>query len=154
MRISDTSYAAYTEQNDLVKALHNTDDAEHITRLKEGLRFVARKLLDDVFDRQQVNIIAAPADSSLCIHAAASGKWPIIKSPEGKAFVVGVESAALTNEGYPIATVPLGQLDYNGRPFGICLMARENDEERLLGFMSAYERLMSTSRAVPSLKMG
>ena len=70
------SCTAYTEQNDLVKALHNADSAEHIARLKTGLRSVARQILDDVFDGQQVNIIAAPADSSLCIHAAASGKQP------------------------------------------------------------------------------
>lgn len=41
--------------------------------------------------------------------------------------------------GYPIATVPLGQLRYNQRPYGLCLMAREGHEEDLIRFMHLYE---------------
>lgn len=44
--------------------------------------------------------------------------------------------------GYPIAAVPLGQLSYNGRPFGLCLVAREHDEGILLRFMAAFELLL------------
>ncbi|KAK3682983.1 amidase signature domain-containing protein [Podospora appendiculata] len=114
----------YTKQDDLVKALHNDDTPEHIASLKEGLRAVGKQIIDRVLAREGVNIIAAPADSSLCIHAAAAG--------------------------YPIAVVPLGQLRYNGRPFGLCLIARENDEESLLRFMVTYEKV-SAPRAVPDL---
>jgi amidase len=114
----------FPEQGDLIKARDNDDKEDNIAALKKGLRSVARQMLDRVFDREGVNIIAAPADSSLCIHAAASG--------------------------YPIATVPLGQLRYNGRPFGLCMVARENREDVLLQFMAAYEAT-SPPRAVPSL---
>lgn len=65
---------AYTEQNDLVKAFENTDNANHITELKEVLRQQAKAMLDPVFQKAGIDIIAAPADSSLCIHAAAAGK--------------------------------------------------------------------------------
>ncbi|KAK3317139.1 amidase signature domain-containing protein [Cercophora scortea] len=114
----------YNKQDDLVKALHNDDTPEHIALLKEGLRAVGKRIIDQVLTKENVNIIAAPADSSLCIHAAAAG--------------------------YPVAVIPLGQLRYNERPFGLCLVARENDEESLLRFMVAYVKV-SPPRAVPDL---
>lgn len=43
--------------------------------------------------------------------------------------------------GYPIATVPIGQLRYNRRPFGLCVVAKAHDEGILLQFMSAYEKV-------------
>lgn len=52
--------------------------------------------------------------------------------------------------GYPIATVPIGQLRYNNRPFGLCIVAKANDEETLLRFMSAYEKV-AKPRPVPIL---
>lgn len=52
--------------------------------------------------------------------------------------------------GYPMATVPLGQLRYNGRPFGLCLLGRENDEETLLRFMKKYEATVGP-RPIPDL---
>lgn len=65
---------AYPEQNDIIKAFENTDTEEHIARLKDGLRKKARSVLGPVFHDNGINIIAAPADSPLCIHAAAAGK--------------------------------------------------------------------------------
>lgn len=50
--------------------------------------------------------------------------------------------------GYPIATVPLGQLSYNQRPFGLCLMARDGCEEDLLRFMHLYESV-TPPRPIP-----
>ncbi|KAK3349075.1 amidase signature domain-containing protein [Lasiosphaeria hispida] len=115
----------YTEQNDLLKALYNNDDnKEHISALRTGLKAVAKKIVDTALEREKVSIIAAPSDSPLCIHAAAAG--------------------------YPIATVPLGQLRYNKRPFGLCLIARAGDDEQLLRFMAAYESA-SGPRPVPDL---
>ncbi|KAK0708454.1 amidase signature domain-containing protein [Lasiosphaeris hirsuta] len=116
----------YTEQNDLLKALYNNDDnEEHISTLRAGLKAVARNMVDTALERENVDMIAAPSDSPLCIHAAAAG--------------------------YPIATVPLGQLRYNKRPFGLCLMARAGDDEKLLRFMAAYEASVSGPRPVPDL---
>ncbi|KAK3395178.1 amidase signature domain-containing protein [Podospora didyma] len=115
----------YTEQSDLIKALENNDTEAHINKLKVGLRTLGKEILDEVFDEKGITIIAAPADSPLCIHAAAAG--------------------------YPIATVPLGQLKYNGRPFGLCLVAKAHQEETLLRFMAAYEGFVSDPRSVPNL---
>ncbi|KAL2194061.1 amidase signature domain-containing protein [Corynascus similis CBS 632.67] len=113
----------YTKQDDLIKALDNTDDGPYIERLKSGLRAIGQRILDEAFDGHGVNVIAAPADSSLCIHAAAAG--------------------------YPIATVPLGQLRYNGRPFGLCMVAKARNEEVLLRFMHAWSGMVC--RPVPNL---
>jgi amidase len=138
-------YAEFPEQGDLIKARDNVDAEEHIAALKEGLRAVAKNVLNAVFEREGVNIIAAPADSSLCIHAAASGmdfRYPT-------SFVVFANNM-FTSLGYPIATVPLGKLRYNGRPFGLCLVAKEDEEDKVLQFMAAYEAV-SAPRAVPEL---
>ncbi|KAJ2968140.1 hypothetical protein NQ176_g9322 [Zarea fungicola] len=48
------------------------------------------------------------------------------------------------------AAVPLSTLKYNGRPFGLCVIAKANDEQALLRFMAAYEATMP-ARAVPVL---
>ncbi|PTB63049.1 amidase [Trichoderma citrinoviride] len=116
--------APYTEQGDLEKTLTYNDEPEKVEVLRKGLRSVARQIIDTAFDAQDVNLLVAPGDSSLCIHAAAAG--------------------------YPIATAPIGQLRYNGRPFGLCILARENEEELLLRFMAAYEAV-AKPRPVPNL---
>ncbi|KAJ5746016.1 amidase signature enzyme [Penicillium odoratum] len=116
--------APFTEQNDLEGAMNTTEEKGYIDELKHGLRKAARDILDDVFEKEHVNILAAPGDSSLCVHASAAG--------------------------YPIATVPIGQLRYNSRPFGLCLVARADEEETLLRFMGEYEKAVKP-RPVPKL---
>ncbi|KAK1825954.1 amidase signature domain-containing protein [Podospora conica] len=116
----------YMGQEDLEKALANDDSEEHIATLKTALRDKAQAIIDEALGRAGVILVAALADSPLCIHAAAAG--------------------------YPIATVPLGQLRYNDRPFGLCIIARENDEETLLRFMDIYESRVASARPVPSFR--
>ncbi|KAK0715381.1 amidase signature domain-containing protein [Lasiosphaeris hirsuta] len=117
----------YTEQNDLLNALYNNDEnEEYISALRTGLKVVARQIVDMVMEQEKVDMITAPSDSPLCIHVAAAG--------------------------YPIATVPLGQLRYNKRPFRLCLMARAGDDEKLLRFMVAYEAYVAGPRPVPDLE--
>lgn len=65
---------AHTEQNDLIKALANTDKEDHIRNLKSSLRSFACKNLDAILDAQNINVIIAPADSALPIYTAAAGK--------------------------------------------------------------------------------
>lgn len=52
--------------------------------------------------------------------------------------------------GYPVCAVPLSTLKYNGRPFGLCAVAKADDEAALLRFMAAYEAAMP-ARPVPVL---
>ena len=52
--------------------------------------------------------------------------------------------------GYPVMAMPLGRLKYNGRPFGICVMAKAGAEDVMLRFMAAYERAIGP-RVVPDM---
>ncbi|KAK8035698.1 amidase, partial [Apiospora marii] len=114
----------HTDQADLIKAQERNEPAGEIKLLGEKLRAKAKQILDQIFKKENVDLIAAPVDSAFCIYPAAAG--------------------------YPLGHVPLGQLNYNGRPFGLCLMARADDEETLLRFMSAYESA-TPARPVPNL---
>ncbi|EQL01229.1 Amidase signature domain protein [Ophiocordyceps sinensis CO18] len=105
--------APYTEQDDLETSLSCNEDPDSMERVKKELRAKGRQVLDKAFDDNGVNLIVGPVDSAFCIHACAAG--------------------------YPLATVPVGQLRYNGRPFGMVATARLNDEEALLRFQAAYE---------------
>ncbi|KAF4451105.1 Amidase [Fusarium albosuccineum] len=116
--------APFTEQNDLEAAMKSTDDEEYIQHLKQELRATAKQVLDETFEKEQINLIAAPGDSSLCVHAAAAG--------------------------YPLATVPVGQLCYNNRPFGLCIVGKAHEDETLLQFMMAYEKVVKP-RPVPNI---
>ncbi|TGJ81067.1 hypothetical protein E0Z10_g7700 [Xylaria hypoxylon] len=114
----------FTKQDQLLRALDIAGTSEEIAQLKRRLRETGKSIINRVLDAENVNCIAAPADSAICIYTAAAG--------------------------YPHITIPLKKLNYNGRPFGICVMARENDEAVLLRFMAAYES-MTAPRSVPSL---
>lgn len=54
--------------------MDTTENKEKIDELKHDLRVAARDILDDLFEKEEINIVAAPGDSSLCVHAAAAGK--------------------------------------------------------------------------------
>ncbi|KAK8087765.1 hypothetical protein PG997_002726 [Apiospora hydei] len=114
----------YTDQTDLIKAQAMNKPEQEIKLLGEKLRAKARKILDEIYEKENIDLIAAPVDSAFCIYAAAAG--------------------------YPLGVVPLGQLRYNGRPFGLCLMARADGEETLLRFMSSYEATVPP-RPMPKL---
>jgi amidase len=74
----------------------------------------ARKRVDDVLEEFDVDVIIGPADSHLTSFAAAAG--------------------------YPLATLPVGVLGFNGRPFGLTTIARAHGEGVLVGLQSAWEK--------------
>ncbi|KAK3185859.1 hypothetical protein K4F52_005313 [Lecanicillium sp. MT-2017a] len=116
--------APYTEQNDLIKAMNKSEDPELIQQMKKELRNKAREILGKLFEENGVNLLVAPCDSGFCVYAAAAG--------------------------YPLAAVPVGQLHYNGRPFGACIIAEANKEDLLLQYMEEYEAVWG-ARPVPSM---
>lgn len=59
------------------------------------------------------------------------------------ASVCGFASLIVHTLGYPLAAVPLGQLRHNKRPFGLCVMAKANQEEKLLRFQAVYENAVA-----------
>jgi amidase len=101
-------------------------------------RFLRDNGVDKVIPEHGVDIIAFPMNSPSPRVAAAAGK-------KGHAELRFVR---LTMPGYPIATVPVGTISHNGRPFGLALVAKAGREDLLFAFMSAFEA-NSPPRAVP-----
>jgi amidase len=50
-----------------------TEEKEQIDELKQDLRTAARAILDELFNKEEINILVAPGDSPLCVHASAAG---------------------------------------------------------------------------------
>ncbi|KAJ4165399.1 hypothetical protein LMH87_007033 [Akanthomyces muscarius] len=115
---------AFPEQGRLIDTLENPIDQEMYERAMKQCRTVAQdRGVDKVMKENNLDLIAFPMDSPCPRVAAAAG--------------------------YPIATVPLGTLSYNGRPFGLAIVAQAGREDLLFTFMSAWEAC-AKPRAVPS----
>ncbi|EPS29808.1 hypothetical protein PDE_04758 [Penicillium oxalicum 114-2] len=69
--------------------------------------------IDKIFKEFNVNVIVGPAESGLTGFASATG--------------------------YPIATLPLGYLDFNGRPHGLAAIAGPHQDALLIQLQSAWE---------------
>ncbi|OAL27927.1 hypothetical protein AYO22_03272 [Fonsecaea multimorphosa] len=101
-------------QERLTRAYRQSITADEYNAHFEHLRRVARDQgIDFILDTYGVDVIMAPADSLLISYAACSG--------------------------YPIATLPLSYLDYNGRPFGLSVVARAHQDALLIRVQSAWE---------------
>ncbi|TPX13844.1 uncharacterized protein E0L32_005788 [Thyridium curvatum] len=60
-------------------------------------------------------------------------------------------AAAAVHSGYPVASLPLGFIDYNGRGFGMLAMAGANQEAKLFEVMSAWDSTFSAVGPPPLL---
>lgn len=98
------------------------EPAALVSAIRESRRLGRTDGLDKVFERYGIDMVIAPGDSPLCVLAAAAG--------------------------YPIATAPMDVLKYNGRPFGISLIARASKEDLLLEFLGVWEKIVG-SRPLP-----
>lgn len=88
------------------------------------LRTADTEGLAPVFDKCAFDVLLGPADSELCDYA--------------------------TTARYPCCTMPLGQLNDRGRPFGLIAIARPGREMDLIRVMSAWEKTFPV-RAVPDM---
>jgi amidase len=118
-------------QKDLTETLAVEADPEIWAALHARFRRLGgAEGVDPAFDEDDLDIIAAPADSSFCSFAAAAG--------------------------YPIGLVPMSTLNSNGRPFGVCMIARkkggETGEEIILRFMRHWD-VLYPSRPLPGPMM-
>ncbi|RHZ70336.1 hypothetical protein CDV55_108201 [Aspergillus turcosus] len=84
-----------------------------------------RRGIDHILNKYGVDVIIGPADSQLTKIAAAAG--------------------------YPIASLPLGFLDYNGRAFGMLAIASANNESKLIEVMSAWDAMFDPVKPPPLL---
>ncbi|CAK7233312.1 hypothetical protein SCUCBS95973_008552, partial [Sporothrix curviconia] len=111
-------------QDGLVRALnaHMADDEYHAL-----LAFARNRCgpggVDKALEENDVDVIIGPGDG------------PLFAIP-GTA-------------GYPVASLPLGYLDFNGRPFGMQITAKAHQEALLIQAQSAWEATFSKRQPPP-----
>jgi amidase len=100
-----------------------TDEAyDHGLKLLRGTAIAGiQKTLNDF----NIDVIMGPADARIASVAAAAG--------------------------YPVATVPLGFADFNGRAFGMNILAGPGKEGDMLHVMSAWETTFPEGRQPPPM---
>ncbi|CAO2654984.1 Nn.00g117170.m01.CDS01 [Neocucurbitaria sp. VM-36] len=101
-------------QDGLIRALHSNMSSDEYHNLVNFARDACgRRGIDKALVDNDVDIIMGPGDGLL--------------------FAIAVTA------GYPGATLPLGYLDFNGRPFGLQIVARAHQEALLIQAQSAWE---------------
>ncbi|KAL7936507.1 amidase signature domain-containing protein [Trichoderma chlorosporum] len=100
-------------------AITSEERANYVAHLE---KFGRDEGIDKLFDEHDINVVIGPLESPLYYFAAACG--------------------------YPVAAMPLGYLEYNGRPHGLGAVAKE--EGLLIQLQSAYESIFSP-RKPPAL---
>ncbi|PTB50725.1 hypothetical protein M431DRAFT_511647 [Trichoderma harzianum CBS 226.95] len=101
------------DNQEILERSENTDTtpedrANYVAHLKKLGRDEG---IDKIFNEYDINVVMGPLESPLYYFAAACG--------------------------YPVAAMPLGYLEYNGRPHGLGAVAKE--EGLLIQLQSAYE---------------
>jgi amidase len=99
--------------------------AEHNSLIAQARDSCGRKGLDQCLRENKTDIIIGPGDGNLV-------------------FIPG-------SARYPSATLPLGYLDFNGRPFGLQMAASSHGESDLIRAMSAWEKTFPV-RSAPDLE--
>lgn len=87
--------------------------AEHFEKSSRLVREKASNTIKKALHDYDVDVIMGPADGRIASVAAAAG--------------------------FPVATVPLGYADFNGRAFGLNLIAPSDAEGLMIEVMSAWE---------------
>ncbi|KAL5598149.1 hypothetical protein FOBRF1_011942 [Fusarium oxysporum] len=117
----------YDDQGLLINAEESDLSPEDYEKNLSHLRKVTRDDgLDRIFKEYGVDVIVGSSDTAI------------------KAFASG--------SGYPVGNVPLGYLDFNGRPFGLAVLAAKNQEAKILKFMNAWEGTFGPRKAPPMLQ--
>lgn len=110
---------AYTTQAFLISARENQTDPNDANQAFSKGRTIARSRIDGAMQKSDVDILLGPGDSPWYDLAACAG--------------------------YPIGTMPLGEIEYRPgqfRPEGVSILAREGCEELMLEFMLKYEEIV------------
>jgi amidase len=105
----------YTQQDILEKDLDFKLQGWDPEGAANHVRARALKRGDDILAEHRIDIIIGPGDSSLTSFACAAG--------------------------YPMASLPIGVLAFNERPFGVTAITRAHGEALLVRLMSAWEKV-------------
>ncbi|OAG19567.1 amidase signature enzyme [Alternaria alternata] len=108
-------------QNGLLKAQEMSMSAEETQKnLNICKDWAATEGVDKVINQHKVDVIVAPADS----------------------FFAGVGVGAR----YPLASIPFSYVESSGRPYGLHVIARANEEDKIIRFMSLWENVIGPRR--------
>ncbi|KLO99774.1 glu/asp-tRNA amidotransferase subunit A [Fusarium fujikuroi] len=117
----------YDDQGLLIDAQESDISIEDYEKNLSHLRKVARdEGLDRIFKEYGVDVIIGSSDTAIKAYASGSG--------------------------YPVGNVPLGYLDFNGRSFGLAVLAAKDQEAKILQFMNAWEGTFGPRKAPPLLQ--
>lgn len=115
----------HSNQDALIASLDNDMTDEHYEVALKKTRAMARAAIQKSFNDNELNVIMGPGDGLIPIVAAIAG--------------------------YPVATVPLGYADFNGRAFGLNIIGLDGQEDRILEAMSAWEETFPNARQAPPM---
>ena len=109
----------------LEAALETSISESEFRKGLRSLRSHARKSITQSLEDCKVDVILGPADARMASVAAAAG--------------------------YPVGVVPLGFADFNGRAFGMNIIARDGEEYKILHAMRAWEDTFPDARCPPPM---
>ena len=123
--IADSRFPDHPNQDVIKKAIDDDMSEKHYQESLNELRSRTQENIDRCLSETGSHVIIGPADSLLVSLAAAAG--------------------------YPVASVPLGFADFNGRPFGMHIIARAHEEGRIFQVMSAWHATFPDAWMPPPL---
>ena len=109
----------------LEAALESSISESDFRKGLHSLRSHARKSITKSLLEYKVDVILGPADARMASVAAAAG--------------------------YPVGVVPLGFANFNGRAFGLNIIARDGEEDKIIHAMSAWEHTFPHARCPPPM---
>ncbi len=109
-------------------SLHSTLTPSQYDEIVKFIRLTAKTNgFDRIFAEQEVDLLMGPLDGRIVTVAAAAG--------------------------YPAGVVPLGFADdFNGRAYGVTIVAKAGREDRIFEAMSAWEKTMPGRKPPPLLR--
>lgn len=120
----------------------NISEEEYSAHLANLRQLSRGEGIDYILKNYDADVIIGPADSTLTTLASAAGMF------------TNTGSSIFNNQcnaGYPVASLPLGYLDLNGRAFGIAALAGQHQEATLIRFMDAWDSTFHPHKPPPML---
>ncbi|KAJ5289132.1 amidase signature domain-containing protein [Penicillium angulare] len=115
----------HSNQDVLIASLDNNMTDEHYEVSLKKTRDLTRAAIKKSINENGINVIMGPADARIATVASIAG--------------------------YPVATIPLGYADFNGRAFGLNIIGLDQEEDRILEVMSAWEETFPNAHQPPPM---
>lgn len=139
-------YIEYPNQELLEQGLTFGDSVETREKLTAHSKAVAENF-DEMIEKYDIDVIIAPGDCMLSEYAAAGGQSILFVLASYFYFSLFNHDFIpfphhLTQFmclGFPIGTLPMSYLVFNGRPAGLLVAAQRHKDSTLIKVMSAWE---------------